>query len=83
LLLYYFKEKRLYVKLLFSKKPAEASEYFHVTSFYGRPEEPVKAIFLRVDAFLRQTIRSFTGKRIVEATPVYKLPAMISDIERI
>lgn len=56
----------------FSKKPAEASEYFHVTSFYGRPEEPVKNIFLRVDAFLRQTIRKVIGKRIVETKHIYK-----------
>jgi Rps23 Pro-64 3,4-dihydroxylase Tpa1-like proline 4-hydroxylase len=29
----------------FSNRPAEFSEYFHVTSFYGRPEEPIKNIF--------------------------------------
>ncbi len=56
----------------FSKRPAEPSEYFHVTSFYGRPEEPIKNVFLRVDAFLRQTIRKFTGKRIVETKHIYK-----------
>ena len=56
----------------FSKKPAEAAEYFHVTSFYGRPEEPVKNIFLRSDAFLRQMVRQFTGKRIVETKHIYK-----------
>lgn len=56
----------------FSKKPAEASEYFHVTSFYGRPEEPVKNIFLRADAFLRQMVRQITGKRIVETKHIYK-----------
>ncbi|RTY83466.1 2OG-Fe(II) oxygenase [Flavobacterium sp. LS1P28] len=56
----------------FSEKPAEASEYFHVTSFYGRPEEPVKNLFLRADAFLRQTIRKVLGKRIVETKHIYK-----------
>jgi Rps23 Pro-64 3,4-dihydroxylase Tpa1-like proline 4-hydroxylase len=56
----------------FSKKPAEASEYFHVTSFYGRPEEPVRDIILRCDAFLRQTIRKIMGKRIVETKHIYK-----------
>lgn len=56
----------------FSKKPAEASEYFHVTSFYGRPEEPVKNLFLRTDAFLRQLVRKFTGKRIIETKHIYK-----------
>ena len=56
----------------FSKKPAEASEYFHVTSFYGRPEEPLRDLILRCDAFLRQTIRKITGKRIVETKHIYK-----------
>jgi Rps23 Pro-64 3,4-dihydroxylase Tpa1-like proline 4-hydroxylase len=56
----------------FSRKPAEASEYFHVTSFYGRPEEHVKNIFLRVDAFLRQSVRKILGKRIVETKHIYK-----------
>lgn len=56
----------------FSKKPAESSEYFHVTSFYGRPEEPVKNLFLRLDAFLRQGIRQLTGKRLISTKHIYK-----------
>jgi len=56
----------------FSKKPAEANEYFHVTSFYGRPEEPIRNILLMVDAFLRQNIRKIIGKRIVETKHIYK-----------
>jgi Rps23 Pro-64 3,4-dihydroxylase Tpa1-like proline 4-hydroxylase len=56
----------------FSKKPAETTEYFHVTSFYGRPEEYLKNIFLRGDAFLRQKVRKITGKRIVETKHIYK-----------
>jgi Rps23 Pro-64 3,4-dihydroxylase Tpa1-like proline 4-hydroxylase len=56
----------------FSKKPAEANEYFHVTSFFGRPEEPFKNVFLRLDAFLRQTIRTFTNKRVVKTKHIYK-----------
>jgi len=56
----------------FSKKPAEPNEYFHVTSFYGRPEEPIKNIFLRLDALLRQTIRSVTKKRVVKTSHIYK-----------
>lgn len=56
----------------FSKKPAESHEYFHVTSFYGRPEEPVKNVLLRLDAFIRQRIRKLTGKRIVETKHIYK-----------
>jgi Rps23 Pro-64 3,4-dihydroxylase Tpa1-like proline 4-hydroxylase len=56
----------------FSNKPAEADEYFHVTSFYGRPEEPVKNVFLRLDAFFRQSIRKITGKRVVKTKHIYK-----------
>ncbi|MDI6034445.1 2OG-Fe(II) oxygenase [Flavobacterium sp. LB2P84] len=56
----------------FSKRQAEATEYFHVTSFYGRPEEPLRNVFLRADAFLRQTIRKIIGKRIVETKHIYK-----------
>lgn len=56
----------------FSKKAAESNEYFHVTSFYGRPEEPIKNIFLRIDAFLRQNLRKFSGKRVVSTKHIYK-----------
>ncbi|WP_175622849.1 2OG-Fe(II) oxygenase [Chryseobacterium schmidteae] len=56
----------------FSKKPAEKNEYFHVTSFYGRPDEPVKNVILKADTLLRQTIRGITGKRIVKTEHIYK-----------
>jgi len=56
----------------FSKRPAEHTEYFHVTSFYGRPEEPIKNIILRGDAWLRQTVRKILGKRIVKTKHIYK-----------
>jgi Rps23 Pro-64 3,4-dihydroxylase Tpa1-like proline 4-hydroxylase len=56
----------------FSKSPAETAQYFHVTSFYGRPDEKVKNIILRADAFLRQTARQITGKRIIETKHIYK-----------
>ena len=56
----------------FSNKPAEFSEYFHVTSFYGRPNETIKNIFLRIDASLRQFVRKINGKRIVKTKHIYK-----------
>lgn len=56
----------------FSKIPAEPKEYFHVTSFYGRPEEPVKDLALRADTFLRNFIRKFTKRRIVETKHIYR-----------
>lgn len=56
----------------FSKVPAENQDYFQVTSFYGRPEESVKSIFLKLDRNLRNMIRKITGKRIVETKHIYK-----------
>lgn len=56
----------------FSKIPAENEEYFHVTSFYGRPEEPIKNIFLKLDAKLRNIVRKFSKKRIVKTKHIYK-----------
>lgn len=56
----------------FSKRPAEHNEYFHVTSFYGRPEEPIKNLVLRGDAFLRQLVRKIVGKRVVKTKHIYK-----------
>jgi hypothetical protein len=56
----------------FSKVPAENQSYFHVTSFYGRPEESVKGVFLKLDRNLRNLIRKITGKRIVETKHIYK-----------
>ncbi|RDC54249.1 2OG-Fe(II) oxygenase [Pedobacter chinensis] len=56
----------------FSKIPAENEEYFHVTSFYGRPEEPIKDILLKIDSGLRNMVRKVTKKRVVETKHIYK-----------
>jgi len=56
----------------FSKAPAENEEYFHVTSFYGRPEQPIRDLLLRADATLRNFIRKISKKRIVETKHIYK-----------
>lgn len=41
----------------FSRLPVGDAEYFHVTSFRGRPEQPVRDLALRFDASLRAGIR--------------------------
>ena len=41
----------------FSARCPEAEEYFHVTSFRGRPGEPVRDLVLRADAALRSLVR--------------------------
>ena len=56
----------------FSAKPLEDHEYFHVTSFRGRPEQPVRDIVLQGDIALRQAVRTVFKKGIVENKHVYK-----------
>jgi Rps23 Pro-64 3,4-dihydroxylase Tpa1-like proline 4-hydroxylase len=56
----------------FSEKPLEDHEYFHVTSFRGRPEQPVRDFVLQGDIALRQGIRKVFKKGIVENPHVYK-----------
>lgn len=41
----------------FSNQPAENHEYFHVTSFRGRPEQKLRDLILQGDAMLRNGIR--------------------------
>jgi len=41
----------------FSKHPPGGSEYFHVTSFRGRPEQPLRDLALRADIGLRMALR--------------------------
>jgi len=58
----------------FSARPLEDHEYFHVTSFRGRPEQPVRDLVLQGDIALRQGIRKVFKKGIVENPHVYKRP---------
>jgi len=56
----------------FSLKPLEDHEYFHVTSFRGRPEQPVRDVILQGDIALRSAVRTIFKKGIVENKHVYK-----------
>jgi Rps23 Pro-64 3,4-dihydroxylase Tpa1-like proline 4-hydroxylase len=56
----------------FSNTPAENESYFHVTTFYGRPEERLKRLILPIDAFLRQAIRKVFKKGVVKTKHIYK-----------
>jgi Rps23 Pro-64 3,4-dihydroxylase Tpa1-like proline 4-hydroxylase len=49
----------------FSDVSPDGEDYFHVTSFRGRPEEPTRDLLLRADAALRSLIRRIapTGMR--------------------
>lgn len=60
----------------FSAKPLEDHDYFHVTSFRGRPEQPVRDLVLQGDIALRQGIRKVFKKGIVDNPHVYKKAAI-------
>ena len=48
----------------FSEQPVGGKEYFHITSFRGRPEQPIRDAVLRTDIWLRQAIRRLFPKGI-------------------
>ena len=55
----------------FSRQPAESREYFHVTSFRGRPEQKVRDLVLRADIALRTGIRKIFPKGMVQNKHFY------------
>lgn len=56
----------------FSETSADDKNYFHVTSFYGRPEESLKGIILKIDRNLRNMLRKLIGRRLVETKHIYR-----------
>jgi hypothetical protein len=58
----------------FSAKPLEDHDYFHVASFRGRPEQPVRDLVLQGDIVLRQGIRKVIKKGFVGNRHEYKKP---------
>jgi Rps23 Pro-64 3,4-dihydroxylase Tpa1-like proline 4-hydroxylase len=56
----------------FSPHPADTSDYFHVTSFRGRPEQPMRDVVLQADGLLRMGIRKFFPKGIFKTGHVYE-----------
>jgi len=42
----------------FSQQPIGGTDYYHVTEFRGRPEQPLRDIVLRADNWLRTVIRT-------------------------
>ena len=45
----------------FSESSPTGKDYYHVTSFLGRPEQPVRRIYGRMDNFLRQSVATLLG----------------------
>jgi len=58
----------------FSKEPLEARDYFHITSFRGRPEQALRDIVLLGDGVVRQGLRKVFKKGIRENPHVYRKP---------
>ena len=56
----------------FSKVSPEGEDYFHVTSFRGRPGQPVRDLVLRADAMLRALARAIRPSGIVRTRHYYK-----------
>lgn len=56
----------------FSRHPVGDAEYFHVTSFRGRPEQPVRDAVLRADIWLRMMVRRLFPKGIKENPHFYR-----------
>ncbi|HEY4083308.1 MAG TPA: 2OG-Fe(II) oxygenase [Burkholderiaceae bacterium] len=56
----------------FSPQPVGGEDYFRVTTFRGRPEQPLRDLILRADATLRQAIRAVKPGGLVKTTHVYK-----------
>lgn len=55
----------------FSKESPETDDYFHVTSFRGRPEQKIRDLILRADIALRSRIRQVFPNGIVENKHFY------------
>jgi Rps23 Pro-64 3,4-dihydroxylase Tpa1-like proline 4-hydroxylase len=56
----------------FSSHPVGSEEYFHVTSFRGRPEQPLRDLVLRGDIWLRMLLRKFFPKGVRENPHYYR-----------
>lgn len=56
----------------FSPEPLRGSDEFHVTSFRGRPEQPLRDVVLRTDAVARMMVRKLFRHGIVETGHIYK-----------
>ena len=55
----------------FSPQPLGGSPYFRVTTFRGRPEQPLRDLVLRMDGRLRQALRKLRLKGVVQTRHLY------------
>jgi hypothetical protein len=57
---------------MIARTSPESAGYFHVTSFRGRPEQPVRDLVLRADAALRMLVRRVAKGGLVQTKHYYK-----------
>jgi len=55
----------------FAPAPLEDDEYFHVTTFRGRPEQPIRNLILRCDAAMRMAARKVFPKGMTKPKHLY------------
>ena len=55
----------------FSRQSPEGYDYFHVTAFRGRPEQPLRDLWLRLDALARGAYRKIRPRRPEEISHRY------------
>ncbi|MBV9826775.1 MAG: 2OG-Fe(II) oxygenase [Alphaproteobacteria bacterium] len=60
----------------FSRTPLDTGDYFHATSFRGRPEESLTDMLLRLDNAVRTTLLRAFGTRLFKNPHVYKRTEM-------
>ncbi len=56
----------------FSPTSPEPVDYFHVTSFRGRPEQPVRDLVLRADIGARSALRKLFPRGVLQTKHIYK-----------
>ena len=56
----------------FRRKPLRPSDTFHVTSFRGRPEQPIRDVILKADARARAVLRGVFKKGLAPLTHMYR-----------
>lgn len=56
----------------FSPSPVGGEPYTRVTSFRGRPEQPVRDLYLRADAALRNAVRKLFPAGLARTTHIYQ-----------
>lgn len=66
----------------FSERPVGDKEYFHVTSFRGRPEQNIRDLILRGDIWLRMTLRKFFPNGVKENRHFYDRVPESDEVER-